>query len=385
MAENIEPKDEIQKANEMARMAIDKINKKDFTIYFFTLDTKGNPTAGVANIYEHVKILNELGYKACILHEKNDYQGVGNWLGEEYSNLPHESIEDQELNISASDFIIIPEVFANVMQQTAKFPCKRIVLVQSYDYILELLNIGMSWTFYGIEDVITTSPKLSQYVKSLFPNIRTWEIPVGIPEYFKSTDKPKKPIIAIHTREQQEALKIIKTFYLQNPIYKWLTFKDMRGMPREAFAETLSECCLSVWVDDKSSFGTFPIESMKCDVPVIGKIPNIIPEWMEKPTEDGNIDVKNNGVWTSSVLHIPNLIAEYMKIWLEDNVPPVIGESMAETKKLYTIEDEKSKIEEVYTHFFSTRVAEIEAKLENISGQLKANENKNNNEENKSK
>ena len=30
--------------------SIEKINNKDFGIYFFTIDTKGNPTAGVANI-----------------------------------------------------------------------------------------------------------------------------------------------------------------------------------------------------------------------------------------------------------------------------------------------------------------------------------------------
>jgi hypothetical protein len=28
--------------------SIEKINNKDFGIYFFTIDTKGNPTAGVA-------------------------------------------------------------------------------------------------------------------------------------------------------------------------------------------------------------------------------------------------------------------------------------------------------------------------------------------------
>jgi hypothetical protein len=51
----------------------------------------------IANIYEHVKLLNELGYNATILHEKNDYQrigdenanGINEWLGEEYANLPH--------------------------------------------------------------------------------------------------------------------------------------------------------------------------------------------------------------------------------------------------------------------------------------------------------
>jgi len=36
--------------------SIKKITDKDFGIYFFTLDTKGNPTAGVATIYEHVKV-----------------------------------------------------------------------------------------------------------------------------------------------------------------------------------------------------------------------------------------------------------------------------------------------------------------------------------------
>ena len=39
---------------------ISKLENKEFGLYFFTLDTKGNPTAGVANIYEHVKVLNEL-------------------------------------------------------------------------------------------------------------------------------------------------------------------------------------------------------------------------------------------------------------------------------------------------------------------------------------
>ena len=50
--------------------SIEKLTKKDFGIYFFTLDTKGNPTAGVATIYEHVKILRELGFNAQILYDK---------------------------------------------------------------------------------------------------------------------------------------------------------------------------------------------------------------------------------------------------------------------------------------------------------------------------
>ena len=96
---------------------IDKIDNKDFGFYFFTLDTKGNPVASVATIYDNVKALTELGYKAYILHEKDDYMGVAQWLGEEYMELPHVSIEKQELNLTTLDYIIVPEIFSNVIDR----------------------------------------------------------------------------------------------------------------------------------------------------------------------------------------------------------------------------------------------------------------------------
>ena len=98
---------------------LSELKNNNANFYFFTLDTKGNPTAGIANIYEHVKVLTELGYKAHILHEKNDYKlhgdedgmGVSDWLGAEYTSLSHVSVEAQQLSVRPSDFIIIPEIF----------------------------------------------------------------------------------------------------------------------------------------------------------------------------------------------------------------------------------------------------------------------------------
>ena len=156
--------------------SIEKITKKDFGIYFFTLDTKGNPTAGVATIYEHVKTLIELGFNANILHDKNDYklredengQGIAEWLGEEYANLPHTSIESQTLKVGPADFVIIPEAFAGIMKETASFPCKRIVFLQSYEYIFEMLEIGENWGSFGINEVITTNENLKNYVETIF-------------------------------------------------------------------------------------------------------------------------------------------------------------------------------------------------------------------------
>jgi len=370
---------QIEEQLTQAKIVFDKLSNKDFNLYFFTLDTKGNPTAGIANIYEHVKLLNELGYKATILHEKNDYKligdengnGVGDWLGEEYAKLPHASIESQNLNISPADFIIIPEIFSNIMDQVKGFPCKKIVLSQSYDYLLELLPIGKRWnTDYGFNDVITTSVKQAQYLSTLFPSINTHVVPVSIPTYFKDSEKPKIPLVAIHTRNQGEAAKIAKSFYLQYPIYKWVTFKELRGLSRENFANELGKACLAIWVDDQSGFGTFPLEAIESNTPVIGKIPNMVPEWMETKDEKGNTVIKNNGVWTNTTINIPELIATYMKVWLEDSVPADLKNSMTESKGGYTPEKQKETLKNVYHGLFENRKNEINNIITNLSANV---------------
>jgi len=370
-----EQKQQIEEQIKQVKEVLSKLENKDFNLYFFTLDTKGNPTAGIANIYEHVKILNELGYSAAILHEKNDYklkgdengQGIADWLGEEYASLPHVSIEGQQLNISPADFIVIPEIFSNIMDQVKGFPCKKVVLSQSYDYLLELLPIGKRWNVdYGFNDVITTTEKQAQYLKTLFPSINTHVVPVSIPSYFKDSDKPKIPVVTILTRNQGDAAKIAKSFYLQYPIYKWITFKELRGLPRKQFASELAKSCLAVWVDEQSSLGTFPLEAIESNTAVIGKIPNMVPEWMETKDEAGNAVIKNNGVWTNTTLNIPELIATYLKVWLEDSVPTDLLESINESKGSYTSEKQVEVATKVYGALHQNRISEMKISLERL-------------------
>lgn len=360
--------DEKQVKIEQLKQIVQKLESKDFNFYFFTLDTKGNPTAGIANIYEHVKILNDLGYKAYILHEKPDYKlrgdengmGIADWLGEEYASLPHVAIEGQNLNISPADFIIIPEIFSTLMDQIKAFPCRKIVMCQNYDYLLELLPIGKRWdTDYGFTHVITTSGKQAQYVRNLFPTVKAHVIPISIPEYFIPNTKPKTPVIAILTRNQADTVKFAKSFYLQYPIYKWVTFKELRGLSRKDFAETLKNCCLAVWVDDQAGFGTFPLEAMECGTPVIGKIPNMVPEWMEITDEQGNPSIKNNGVWTNTPINIPELIATYMKLWFEDSIPTDLHDVMKESTGHYTPAQQKAVAENVYNFLIEERINEF--------------------------
>lgn len=340
--------------------AIKKIENKDFSIYFFVLDSKGNPIGELAYIYEHAKVLRDNGFNSVILTEKNDYTGVSDWLGEEYMAIPHMSVESQTLKVGPQDFLIIPEIFANVMEQTKQFPCKRIVFCQSYDYILEILNLGAKWGDYGIKDCITTTEKQKDYIKGLFQNINVDVIPIGIPDYFKPNPKLQKPVVSLSCRDSRDTTKIVKSFYLKYPQFKWITFRDMKGLPRKSFADILSESCLSVWVDPIAGFGTFPIESMKCKVPVIGRVPHMLPEWMEEKV-DGSEErsLKDNGIWTYDTLNIPDLVATFVRLWLEDNIPSEVYEKMEETPTKYTTEKMNNAILEYYQKQVNGRVAEL--------------------------
>jgi len=343
------PKEQLEKA-------LNSLNAKENKFYFLVQDTKGVQRASVATTYEFVKILTEDGYNAFILHEKNDYHSVGEWLGEEYPSLPHASIESQELSVGPADFLIIPEVFGHVLDQTKEMPCTRIVFCQSYDYVFEMLPPGFTWGMMNVSNVITTGEAPTKFLNGIFPNLDIQQINLGIPEYFIPSEKPKMPVVTIHTREPRETMKIVKSFYVKFPQFKWITFRDMRGLSRSEFAKALSESCVSVWVDDISGFGTFPLESMKCGSPVIGKVPHLKPDWL---TED-------NGFWTFDPNQIIDILSSYLKNWLEDAIPAELYQKMAETIKPYNMEDQKRKVLETFGTYQEEKTKQLEVQLNKL-------------------
>ena len=267
--------------------SINKLKEKKCKLHFFVQDTKGNAKASIRYIYQLAYTLHVRDYNVTIIHEQKDYQGIGSWLDEKYMQIPHQPIEGQNLEIAPEDFIIVPELYGHVMEQTSKLPCGKIVLCQSYDYMFETLPPGASWSQYGFLKCITTSEEVKEYVSTIMRGVSYDIITPTISNCFTKQLLPPKPFVAVHSRDQRDSVNIIKNFYLKYPQYRWITFRDMRGLSEIEFAETLKDCFLSVWIDDASGFGTFPLESMACGVPVLGKMPDLQPEWV---TED-------NGIW----------------------------------------------------------------------------------------
>lgn len=336
---------ELEKLEKIEK-SIENLKNKKSRIYFLVQDTKGNPKASVKYIYDLALSLKNKDYNPIIIHEANDYKGVSEWLEEKYMELPHQSIEGQNLSISPEDFIVIPEIYGHVMDQLKNFPCGKIVLCQAYDHMLETLPPGVSWPQYGFIKCITTSETQKKHISEIMRGVSYDIIEPHISEFFTKKSKPSKPIIAIHTREPRDTAKIIKTFYLKYPQYRWITFRDMRGIKHEDFAKLLKESYLSIWVDNESGFGTFPLESMSSGTPVIGKTPYLKPEWMNEM----------NGVWTQEFNDIVDIAANFTQNWLEDNINNELYTEMKKTSDKYnSIQTFESSVISTFDDYFKVR------------------------------
>jgi hypothetical protein len=344
--------------------SVETLRSKKSRVYFLVQDTKGNPKSSVRHIYDIALTLFNNGFNPTIIHETNDYKGVSEWLGDQYEVLPHQSIDGQNLAISPEDFIIIPEIYAHVMEQIKNFPCAKIVLCQAYDHMLETLPPGVSWSQYGFTKCITTSEFQKKYISEIMRSGSFDVLLPNIPSVFTKKDKPSKPIISIHTRDPRDTAKVIKSFYLKYPQFRWITFRDMRGIKQDDFAKFLSESFVSVWVDLESGFGTFPIESMICGTPVIGKIPNLKPEWMGE----------SNGLWVNQTNELIDVIANFTQNWLEDNIADTLYENMSVTGKEYQDEEIfKNSVLNLFNEYFETRRQTFEEQLEKIKESVEKN------------
>jgi hypothetical protein len=338
--------------------SIENMKNKTMRIYFLAQDTKGNAKASVRYIYQMAMSLKKSGYNAIILHEKPDYYGVTNWLGNNYmEELEHRSIEGTNLEVSPEDLIVIPELYGFIMDQIKNLPCGKVVLCQSYDYIFDTLQPGDSWAQFGFIKCITTSEKQKEWIINTMRNVSVDVIEPFISENFKKQELPPKTIINIHTREHRDTTNTIKAFYSRFPQYRWFTFRDLRGLSEEEFAERMKDSFASVWVDNISAYGTFPLESIKSGIPVIGVVPNMVPEWMNE----------NNGIWINNQNILVDVIADFVQNWLEDNISSELYSEMDKTSEsLKTNEDFERTVNEIFDNMVTKRLTSFTEQLNKL-------------------
>jgi len=302
--------------------------------------------------------LKENGYNPIMLHETKDYVGVGEWMGNHYmEEIPHKSIDEGNLEISPDDLLIIPEIFGYIMEQVKNLPCGKIVLTQAYDHIFETLQPGQTWNQLGFFKCITTSEGQKQHIEKIMRKISFDVLPPVISECFQKSEFPPKTIISIHTRDQRDTANVIKQFYARFPQYRWITFRDLRGLTEKQFSDAMKDSFLSIWMDQTSGFGTFPLESMKMGIPVIGVLPHLQPEWLNE----------DNGLWIVNKNSIVDVVADFIQNWLEDNINPELYTEMEKTAEKYiNMEEFKNNVINIFSGILEKRMMSFEEQLNKL-------------------
>jgi hypothetical protein len=341
---------------EKLESSLSRLESNESIVYFLTYDTKNNPRAAIKHIYDLSFTLNKNGIKSKILVEDKTYRGVSHWLGEKYNDIEVVSIKEDNVELKIDDILVVPEHYSNVLEQLTNVRCVKIMLVQQKDYIFETLPIGSKWVDYGFDKAITTTEATKKYIMEYFPDSLVHIIPPIIGDNFSPSEEPLKPYIAISCRDRVIHRKIISEFYLKYPHLRWVTFKDMVQLSYDEFSEALKECIVSVWVDDESTFGTFPLESMKCGVPVVGKIPTTEPDWLNE-----------NGMWTYDINKISEIVATYVLAWIEGvELKDEVKDKMKETLLPYMTSITENNILSVFNSFKNKRVESIKKALEKL-------------------
>jgi glycosyltransferase involved in cell wall biosynthesis len=131
----------------------------------------------------------------------------------------------------------------------------------------------------------------------------------------------------------------------------------MRNLTEKQFADGLKDVCLSVWIDDISSYGTYPLESMKTGVPVLGLVPNVVPAWLNE----------GNGLWSNNKVQVVDFVADYLQSWLEDNIDEKIyGEMDKTVSELSTKEKFDTEAVSLIEGYINTRLTSFEEQLSKL-------------------
>ena len=388
--------EKIKKVTERVDSEISKLENRDFTMFFFTIDSKNVPSGSLVYTYELALAFKRLGYNVKMLYEnaselsgreikkrkdKGRYDpmdeqvfcGVGDWLGKEYAEIEHINIaKEGTWQVSPSDFLFIPEAFSSLMSQTYtyKIPCKRYVLLQNFDYVTDFIPFGTQWVNFGISDCIATTQLQADMIHDVMPYVKTRVVNPYIPEYFRKPVKPKNLVVNIISKKQSDINKLMKTFYWKYPVYKFVSFKDLRGMAREHYAEALKEGAVTVWIDTDTPFGYGALEAMRCGNIVIGKLPENVQEWMTD--ESGNLT--DNVIWFDNFQNLPDILADVIGSWMRDEIPEEIFAAMDKTNTKYTKEEWDKNVKDTAESIVKERIAELEAFRDNINNKEKTEE-----------
>ena len=397
VSQEISQEEELKQREEAITGLVSKLDKDENTIYIYC-PAMSAPSGGISVLFEHAKILKDAGKSVTIVYEPQQNNQASleatkkarlkgakepaiifdkfnpSWLGSlredvsmrclaegelTYSDGTTEKIESLMMN--PEDIMIIPEGFPNIMENTAQLPCKRIVMAQSWYYILSGLKVGQKWQHFGIKDVISISDGITEFLNTVMPGLNVKNYKQAIDrELFNVSENiaDKAPMISYMPgrgpESQMKTNTVIRTFYEFFPHYRWVRFAQLQGLSKEEFASQLKTSALALYTDEVAGFGTFPLEAMACGTHVVGWTPFGSKEYINE----------DNGFWAvnGDVFQLAELIGMALDRYFSGLLDSEeVSKEYEKTLSEYTKEKEVESVLNIYKEINNERIEELKS------------------------
>jgi len=347
-------------------------------------------SGGISVLFRNAQILKESGKSVIMIYEPRVDQKASydaslkakkridiyepfnpTWLGDLAEGIELQCLGDGEakfnngdikkcmpLTLNVEDFLLIPEGFPNIMEKTAQIPCKRIILAQSWYYILNSLNMNQKWQHFGIKDVISVSDGITEYLNAVMPGLSIKQYSQSIDrKIFKPIDATdKNPVIVFSPGRTPDAViktyNVLKTFYAFNPQFSWIRVDELKGLSKEDYAERLGAASICLYTDEIAGFGTMPLEAMAMGTHVVGWTPLGGKEYMKS----------NNGFWANNgdIFQLAELLGFAVEKWLTGKLDAeIVQKEYEETLNRYAPEKEVESFNNIINQYKNERIAEL--------------------------
>lgn len=336
---------------------IDTLKNNKNSAFFFVEDYNGNYNYKTEYFYAVANFYYSKGLNVYMVHEKVDYKIPY----QNYDKLVHISFEEisenKEIKITPVDYIFVPEIYIEVVAQMRKqkVPAEIIVVSQDYNKIFDPLEIGENWLMHGIKHVITVSEEQRKYLLDFFPSLDVRVLNPFVADDFIPATEPRKPIVTFISGNERIVENTVKKFQTKYTQYAWIPFKIISPLSTADMARQLKESACAVDLEEYSPFKLEALQAFKTKTPVIGLLPKLSLQWLNKEGK-----VKNNAVWTINEMQIIDFLALFIDKWVTDQLDDSVIETAYEDALPYSEEIFKNNLEDIFLDIKNKRISFLE-------------------------
>lgn len=141
------------------------------------------PSWGTAMLYEHVRMLGEMGFRARVIHQHSPFR-----LGWMDHDVPIAYLDTLEEEPADHDLLVVPEILAAA---AAELPwrCRRVVFVQGSFLIARGLSGSGGYGEMGFEAALAVLPHVARIVEEHFGLSATVVPPFVAPYFFREPEE----------------------------------------------------------------------------------------------------------------------------------------------------------------------------------------------------